>query len=204
MTVILPRLKEVLKASPTDQTPAAGEKVLKNGDIIARPFYNVISIFYLEDAGEYYTYMENPRLRELHLDADALHHRALRDLEHFVERRLRVQSITNDVTMFVGCEGFESSLVLLPHVLRANGFIDSIHAFAMPTRDTFVYGSKFSSETIDTIRRACGVAYTSALPSYRVSQSVFVFDRNRKSGLRVVGGLPDFVATHAATFFGRP
>jgi hypothetical protein len=42
------------------------------------------------------------------------------------------------------------------------------------------------------------------LPSYRVSQSVFVFDRNRKSGLRVVGGLPDFVATHAATFFGRP
>jgi hypothetical protein len=204
MTVILPRLKELCKASSSDKAPSEGEEVLKKYDMIARPFYDGISIFYLEEAGEQYSYIEKPRLRELRLDADALHRHALRDLEHFMAPRLRVETITKDVSMFVGCEGFESSLVLLPHVLRANGFIDSIHAFAMPTRDTFVYGSKFSSETIDVIRRAISVAYTSTMPSHRVSRSVFVFDRNRKSGLRVVGGLPDFVATHAATFFGRP
>lgn len=139
---------------PEDDGPAI---VLPDSESpVVRRLGHGLTVVYLVDEGDHFTYVQNRRLAEASLTPDELNAKALRNLAAFANQHVKVKPYGAMHVVLAG-GNFEASTLLVEEFwsswyghLAPNGFV-----VAFPARDLLAFGDLASPEAEAELRALC-------------------------------------------------
>jgi hypothetical protein len=114
---------------------------------------------------------------------DKLVSKAFGNLFKLIEDSISVSMITEDIGMLTGCNGLESSLVLVNEIwdlIRVSVNSDDI-VFGIPAQDLFIFGAAGRSETVGQLDVKVKEYYNDQAHPVKISNKLFVINKEGKS-----------------------
>lgn len=114
---------------------------------------------------------------------DQMVSKAFGNLFKQIEKSINISMITEEMGMLSGCNGFESSLVLVNEIwklIRENLKTDEI-LFGIPARDLFIFTAAGSSENVERLDARVRELYADSSHPEKITDRLYVMHKDGKS-----------------------
>jgi len=159
---------------PVPDAPGLSTSVKEEDAPVITSCFENLSICYIVDSGDSYSYVQNRHLIEEGITCDELHQIGLRNLLRLIGRRNSKVERHGNLFAFLAGGDFEASAILLPNLWDKSfrEYVSGEYACVVPARDVLAFCDATSERGIAELHGVINRVW--ATGDHLVSKNVFV------------------------------